>query len=38
MRNLAGLINPVTGGMKIDLHTLVQRKLNWDDAIPDVLR
>ena len=24
--------------MKIDLHTLVQRKLNWDDAIPDDLR
>ena len=24
--------------MKIDVHTLVQRKLNWDDAIPDDLR
>ena len=36
--NLTGLITPITAGMKIDLHTLVQRKLNWDDAIPDDLR
>ena len=36
--NLTGLITPITAGMKIDLHTLVQRKLNWDDAIPDELR
>ena len=36
--DLTGLITPITAGMKIDLHTLVQRKLNWDDAIPDDLR
>ena len=36
--DLTGLITPITVGMKIDLHTLVQRKLNWDDAIPDDLR
>ena len=36
--DLTGLITLITAGMKIDLHTLVQRKLNWDDAIPDDLR
>ena len=36
--NLSGIITPITAGMKIDLHTLVQRKLNWDYAIPDDLR
>ena len=35
---LTGLITPVTASMKLDLHTLVQRKLDWDDAIPDDLR
>ena len=38
MYDLTGLITPITAGMKIDLHTLVQRNLNWDDAIPDDLR
>ena len=36
--DLTGLITPITAGMKIDLHTLVQIKLNWDDAIPVYLR
>ena len=36
--NLTGLITPITAGMKLDLHTLVQRKLNLDDAISDNLR
>ena len=36
--DLTGLITPITAGMKIDLHTLVQRKLEWDDIIPDDLR
>ena len=29
---------PVTATMKLDLHELVQRKLDWDDPIPDELR
>ena len=36
--DLTGLITPITSAMKMDLHVLVQRKLNWDDAIPDDLR
>ena len=36
--DLTGLITPITAGIKIDLHILVLRKLNWDDAIPDDLR
>ena len=36
--NSTGLITPITAGIKIDLHNLVQRKLNWDDKIPDDLR
>ena len=36
--DLTGLIAPIIAGMKIDLHTLYQRKLNWDDAIPNDLR
>ena len=35
--DLTRLITPVTAAMKISLHTLVQRKLNWDNAIPDDL-
>ena len=38
MYDLTRLITPITAGMKIDLYTLVQRKLNWDDAILDDLR
>ena len=33
-----GMITPITAAMKIDLHQLVQRKLSWDDPIPDELR
>jgi len=36
--DLTGMITPITAAMKIDLHHLVQRKLNWDDPIPDDLR
>ena len=32
------MITPITAAMKLDLHTLVQRKLNWDDKIPNDLR
>ena len=36
--DLTGMITPITAAMKLDLHVLVQRKLNWDDTIPDELR
>ena len=36
--DLTGKITPITAGMKLDLHDLVQRKLDWDDVIPDNLR
>ena len=33
--DLIKLITPFTSGIKIDLHPLVQKKLNWDNTIPD---
>ena len=36
--DLTGKITPITAMMKYDLHELVQRKLDWDDCIPDELR
>ena len=36
--DMLGRLTPVTIAMKLDLHELVQRKLDWDDAIPDDLR
>ena len=30
-----GRVSPIIGGMKIDMHELVSRKLDWDDQIPD---
>jgi len=36
--DLSGMITPITATMKLDLHTLVVRKLDWDDVIPDNLR
>ena len=36
--DLTGMITPITAAMKLDLHVLVQRKLDWDDTIPDELR
>ena len=36
--DLLGKFTPIIGEMKLDLHELVQRKLNWDDVIPDSLR
>ena len=35
---LTGKITPVTATMKLDLHTLVERGLSWDDRIPDDLK
>ena len=33
-----GKVAPIIGGMKIDMHELVTRKLDWDDQIPDELK
>ena len=33
-----GKVTPITAGLKIDLHELVNLKLQWDDSIPDNLR
>ena len=38
MFDLIGKITPVTATMKLDLHTLVERGLSWDDRIPDDLK
>ena len=36
--DLIGKLAPIVAAMKLDLHTLVTLKLNWDDHIPDNLR
>ena len=36
--DLLGKFTPLTAEMKLDLHELVTRKLQWDDVIPDNLR
>ena len=36
--DLAGKLTPLTASLKIDLHELVKRNLQWDDVIPDNLR
>ena len=36
--NLTGIITPITASLKLDLHTLVQRNLQWDDVIPNDLK
>ena len=36
--DLTGMITPITAAMKLDLHELIRRKLDWDDKIPDDLR
>ena len=36
--DLTGKITPITASMKLDLHELVQRQLEWDDIIPDIFR
>ena len=36
--DLTGMFTPVIAAMKLDLHELVSRQLNWDDQIPDNLR
>ncbi|XP_066923501.1 uncharacterized protein [Clytia hemisphaerica] len=36
--DITGLITPIVATMKLDLHDLVTRKLDWDDALPDNIR
>ena len=36
--DLLGKITPITAGMKLDLSELCNRKLRWDDTIPDDLK
>ena len=36
--DLTGKLTPIIATMKLDLHELVHRKLDWDDLIPDNLR
>ena len=36
--DILGKMTPITAMMKMDLHDLVRRKLDWDDVIPDDLR
>ncbi|XP_066919855.1 uncharacterized protein [Clytia hemisphaerica] len=38
MFDLTGKVSPLVASMKIDLQDLVQRKLDWDDVIPETLR
>ena len=38
MFDLTGKITPITAKIKLDLHTLVERGLAWDDRIPDALK
>jgi len=36
--DIAGLVTPITATLKVDLHKLVLRRMEWDDALPDNLR
>ena len=36
--DLTGKVTPIVSAMKLDLHELVKRKLDWDDCIPSDLR
>ena len=36
--DIAGLVTPITATLKVDLHQLVLRRMDWDDALPDSLR
>ena len=38
MFDLTEKITLITATMKLDLHTLVERGLSWDDRIPDRLK
>ena len=36
--DLLGKGAPIIGGMKLDMHEFVSRKLDWDDFIPNDLK
>ncbi|XP_066924707.1 uncharacterized protein [Clytia hemisphaerica] len=36
--DISGLLTPITATLKMDLHTLVKRKMDWDDILPNDLR
>ena len=36
--DLTGKVAPIVAGFKLDLRMLIQRKLQWDDTIPNDLR
>ena len=36
--DITGLITPIVATMKLDLHDLVTRKMDWDDILPDNIR
>ena len=36
--DLAGKLTPLIASLEINLHKLVKRNLQWDNAIPDNLR
>ena len=36
--DLPGKITPITVTMKLNLHTLLERGLSWDERIPDDLK
>ena len=38
MFDLVGKVTPITCALKLDLRTLVNRKLDWDDKIPSDLK
>ena len=38
MFDVLGKITPITAGMKLDIRELSNRKLQWDDAVPDDLK
>ena len=38
INDIVGKMTPITETMKLDLHELVKRNLDWEDTIPDDLR
>ena len=36
--DLLGKCAPILGGLKLDLHDLAERKIDWEDSIPDDLK
>jgi Pao retrotransposon peptidase. len=36
--DITGIVTPFIATMKMDLHQIVMRKMDWDDVLPDNLR